>query len=124
MVIGNEPNLSYEWGYRSTTPEAYVNLLKEVYPAVKDHIEEIEVATPQTFARYTGAYDGIVYGYEPEPWDSVVPRALAMKKERFVQGLYFCGGFSYRCHGYGSSILSGKDAGETAVKDLESGMTA
>ena len=91
---------------------------------IRSHIEEIEVATPQTFARYTGAYDGIVYGYEPEPWDSVVPRALAMKKERFVQGLYFCGGFSYRCHGYGSSILSGKDAGETAVKDLESGMTA
>ncbi|MCK4514390.1 MAG: NAD(P)/FAD-dependent oxidoreductase, partial [Spirochaetaceae bacterium] len=91
---------------------------------IRSHIEEIEVATPQTFARYTGAYDGIVYGYEPEPWDSVVPRALSRKKETFVRGLYFCGGFSYRCHGYGSSILSGKDAGETAVKDLGSGVTA
>ncbi|MCA9949247.1 MAG: cellulase family glycosylhydrolase [Anaerolineales bacterium] len=35
MIIGNEPNLSYEWGYRTTTPEDYVNLLKVVYPAVK-----------------------------------------------------------------------------------------
>ncbi len=35
LIIGNEPNLSYEWGYRSTTPTDYANLLKAVYPAVK-----------------------------------------------------------------------------------------
>ena len=35
LVIGNEPNLSYEWGYRVTTAQDYVNLLKIVYPAVK-----------------------------------------------------------------------------------------
>lgn len=35
LVIGNEPNLSYEWGYRQTTPADYVALLKEVYTAVK-----------------------------------------------------------------------------------------
>jgi len=49
---------------------------------IRSHIEEIEIATPQTFARYTGAYDGIVYGYEPEPWDSVVPRALLDERAR------------------------------------------
>ena len=35
IIIGNEPNLSYEWGYRQTTPQDYVDLLKVVYPAVK-----------------------------------------------------------------------------------------
>lgn len=35
LIVGNEPNLSYEWGYRNTTPEDYVELLKAVYPAVK-----------------------------------------------------------------------------------------
>jgi hypothetical protein len=35
LIVGNEPNLSYEWGYRTTTPEDYVNLLQVVYPAVK-----------------------------------------------------------------------------------------
>ncbi len=35
LVIGNEPNLSYEWGYRPTTAEDYVDLLKVVYPAAK-----------------------------------------------------------------------------------------
>lgn len=35
IIVGNEPNLSYEWGYRSTVPQDYVELLKVVYPAVK-----------------------------------------------------------------------------------------
>ena len=36
MIIGNEPNLSYEWGYRVTTPADYVKLLEVVYPAIKE----------------------------------------------------------------------------------------
>lgn len=88
---------------------------------LRGHIEELEVATPQTFARYTGAYDGVVYGYEPEPWDSVIPRAMAIEKERYLGGLDFCGGFSYRCHGYGSSMLSGKAAAERALAGLGTG---
>lgn len=36
LIVGNEPNLSFEWGYRTTTPQDYVNLLKAVYPAVKE----------------------------------------------------------------------------------------
>ena len=35
IIIGNEPNLSYEWGYRQTTPADYAQLLAIVYPAVK-----------------------------------------------------------------------------------------
>lgn len=35
IIVGNEPNLSYEWGYRRTTPQDYVDLLKVVYPAIK-----------------------------------------------------------------------------------------
>lgn len=77
---------------------------------LSDRIEEIEIATPVTFQRYTGAYRGVVYGYEPEPWDSLVPRAMALEKERFFGGLDFCGGYSSRCHGYGGSILSGRAA--------------
>ncbi len=35
IIIGNEPNLNYEWGYRQTTYQDYVDLLKVVYPVVK-----------------------------------------------------------------------------------------
>ena len=35
IIIWNEPNLSYEWGYQPTDPAAYVKLLETVYPKIK-----------------------------------------------------------------------------------------
>jgi len=32
VIIWNEPNLSFEWGFRTVDPAAYVALLREVYP--------------------------------------------------------------------------------------------
>ncbi len=43
LIVGNEPNLSYEWGYRQTTPADYVALLQAVYPAVKAANPDITV---------------------------------------------------------------------------------
>jgi prolycopene isomerase len=74
---------------------------------IKDHIEEIEIATPETYARYTGTYNGIIYGYEPESWDSLVPRLLSMNDDVHIKGLHFAGGFGARCHGYSSSMSDG-----------------
>lgn len=35
-VIWNEPNVDYEWGYRKPDPSGYADLLRAVYPAVKE----------------------------------------------------------------------------------------
>lgn len=43
LIIGNEPNLSFEWGYRQTTAADYVALLQTVYPAVKEANPEMVV---------------------------------------------------------------------------------
>jgi hypothetical protein len=32
VIVWNEPNLSFEWGYRPVDPEGYADLLREVYP--------------------------------------------------------------------------------------------
>jgi len=32
IIVWNEPNLSFEWGYRTVDPEGYVELLRAVYP--------------------------------------------------------------------------------------------
>jgi prolycopene isomerase len=85
---------------------------------IRGHIEEIEVATPQTYARYTGSYNGIIYGYEPEPWDSLIPRMMQMQDDRHIGGLEFCGGFAFRCHGYSSSFKSGQTAALLTWRDL------
>jgi prolycopene isomerase len=86
--------------------------------SIRPHIEELEIATPQTFARYTGSHGGTIYGYEPEPWDSLIPRMMAMNQEKYVDGLEFCGGYAFRCHGYSSSFKSGQTAALLTFRDM------
>lgn len=116
--------------WKNVKPEEYFSLKNELAYAmidefekslgitIRDSIEEIEVATPVTFARYTGAYNGSIYGYEPAPWDSVLPRMMSMDDEKYIQGLEFAGGFAFRCHGYSSSLLSGETAALLTYKKL------
>jgi hypothetical protein len=35
IIIWNEPNLTFEWGYREVDPTAYVRLLETTYPKIK-----------------------------------------------------------------------------------------
>lgn len=88
---------------------------------VRDCIEEFEVATPLTFARYTGAYGGSIYGYEPDSWDSALPRMMMMEQDIYIKGLRFSGGSAFRIHGYGSSYLSGETAALLTLKDIREG---
>ncbi|NLA76892.1 MAG: NAD(P)/FAD-dependent oxidoreductase, partial [Clostridiales bacterium] len=67
-------------------PENYVKTKRDVaarmiasYEAktgvkIREHIEEIEIAAPMTYARYTDAPQGTIYGYLAEDWDGIVPR--------------------------------------------------
>ena len=93
------------------------NLETALDAPIGDHIEEIEVATPQTFARYTGAYGGGIYGYEPEPWDSIMPRLMTLR-DQHIEGLEFGGGYAFRCHGYSSSFMSGQTSALLAYRDM------
>ncbi|MDX2160677.1 MAG: cellulase family glycosylhydrolase [bacterium] len=35
LIIWNEPNLAFEWGYQTVDPRAYTAMLRTVYPAIK-----------------------------------------------------------------------------------------
>ncbi|HEX2922500.1 MAG TPA: beta-galactosidase, partial [Chloroflexota bacterium] len=43
MVVWNEPNLSFEWGYRPVDPVSYTKLLKTSYLAIKAANPEVSV---------------------------------------------------------------------------------
>jgi len=88
---------------------------------IRDHIEEIEIATPITCARYTRSYNGIVYGYELESWDSVLTRFMSMFNDIYIKGLEFCGGFWRRGHGYSSTLVSGNLAAAMILSKLNKG---
>jgi hypothetical protein len=36
LIVWNEPNLSFEWGYRPVDAESYTKLLQAVYPRIKE----------------------------------------------------------------------------------------
>jgi hypothetical protein len=88
LIIGNEPNLSFEWGYRPTAPQDYVDLLAVVYPAVKAANPDIAVLA--------GA---LAPNLEPEgsPW--------AINDLTYLRGLYEAGAAAYfdglAVHAYG-----------------------
>ena len=84
-----------------------------------EHIEEVEIAAPPTFARYTGAFKGTIYAYEQDPWDSIVARALSLPQERFIRGLDFVGGAAATGGGYESTILSGRTAAQKVLASLK-----
>jgi len=105
--------------WKDVKPEEYVDIKNKIAEeliikfekatgtSLMDHIEEIEIATPATFARYLKLYNGIFYGYEPESWDSIVPRLNMMGKDVYIKGLEFAGGFNRRAHGYSSALADG-----------------
>jgi hypothetical protein len=88
LIVGNEPNLSFEWGYRSTAPQDYVDLLKVVYPAVKAANPDIQILA--------GA---LAPNLEPEgsPW--------AINDLTYLEGMYQAGAADYfdglAVHAYG-----------------------
>ena len=86
---------------------------------IKPYIEEIEIATPVTFARYGGHPDGVIFGYKSTGLDNSLPRYLSIENENFVPNLRFCGGFDIYCSGYNATYLSGDLAAKLTQKDIE-----
>lgn len=85
---------------------------------IRNHIEEISISTPATFLRYANAMKGNIYGYEQTALDGIILRTLCMEKERFLKGLDFVGGGTFRTVAYSSVISSGVKVAEDTIKEL------
>lgn len=86
---------------------------------IKEYIEEIEVATPWTYARYTGNPEGCIYGYDSLYDDGLMGRILMTGEDHFVKGLRMCGAYAERLLGYPSSFRSGINEANRTLKDME-----
>ncbi len=88
LIVGNEPNLAFEWGGRATTAADYVDLLKVVYPAIKTAAPDMRVLA--------GALAPTI---EP-PGSAVATNDLV-----YLQAMYDAGAIAYfdalAVHGYG-----------------------
>ncbi|MDR2957332.1 MAG: 2Fe-2S iron-sulfur cluster binding domain-containing protein, partial [Coriobacteriales bacterium] len=95
-----------------------IDYLKDFYPDVEDHIEEIEVFSPMTLMRYIGSPQGAIYGV-----DGYMKDLLANKLEARspFSGLYFCGS-SLMFGGFHTTLISGYTAAKLILKDLADGI--
>ena len=89
---------------------------------IRDHIEEIVVASPVTWARYLGTPYGDVYGYRAQTWDGMFPRVQMGHKEDYtIKGLRFCGGHGTQMDGYSQAYMSGREQARYTILDMEAG---
>ena len=86
--------------------------------SVMEHIEEIVVATPVTFARYLATPEGAIYGYDSGEWDNVVGRTALKDLENRIPRLHFCGGHGLRGDGYPSAYITGAMAAKDVINAL------
>ena len=90
--------------------------------SIKPYIEEIEVASPVSFARYLRTPNGTPYGYRSQPWDNMYIRSMNLAKEdQSIEGLRFCGAFGERTDGYSSNYLCGQSAANRTIADIKGG---
>ena len=90
--------------------------------SIRDHIEEIVVATPVTWARYLGTPYGDVYGYRAQTWDGMFPRVqMGHKLDYTIKGLRFCGGHGTQMDGYSQAYMSGREQARYTLLDMEGG---
>lgn len=88
---------------------------------LRDSIEEIEVASPWTFARYVGTPQGTMYGYEMEEWDSIMARLMSLNEDYKIPGLHFAGAFGARSDGYAPTWQCGELAAKLTMRDMQKG---
>jgi prolycopene isomerase len=95
--------------------EDMLRRVTEIFPEVRNHIEEVDVATPLTHMRYLGHPQGAIYGFEQHTKDS-----LFFQPGRYspIEGLYFASGWSGDC-GFQSTLEAGMSAARSIVKRLE-----
>lgn len=86
---------------------------------ITDHIEELEIATPLTFARFLNTPQGTIYGYSTASSDNVLSRFMTEEGDSDTKGLRFCGGFGTQGAGVASAIASGRNTCYATLNDIE-----
>ncbi|MBR4578399.1 MAG: NAD(P)/FAD-dependent oxidoreductase [Oscillospiraceae bacterium] len=86
---------------------------------LRDHIQEIVIETPMTVNRYTGAWNGCIYGYSHNMKDHVVARLQTIEKDKFIQGLEFAGAHGISGDGMGPQVTNGRKAAKNILDDLK-----
>lgn len=105
------PHQYYDAKYRYA--EGMMKLVERVFPRIRDHIEEMEIATPMTHLRYLGHLGGAIYGHDNYTKDTT----YFMAHSSPIQGLYFAGAWA-ASGGFQPTLTSGRSSARAILKSM------
>jgi phytoene dehydrogenase-like protein len=91
-----------------------LGVVGKLYPNLRGHIEEMEIATPLTFLRYLGHPRGSIYAFNHHIKDS----EIFIPNRPHVKGLYGAGGWVGLC-GFQPTLQSGIVAAKQVLRELK-----
>ena len=83
-----------------------------------DHVLEIVIETPMTVARYTGAWNGCIYGYAHTMQDHIIARLQTAEAESFIRHLEFSGAHAISGDGMGPQVTNGRKAAKNVLDTM------
>jgi prolycopene isomerase len=118
-------------GWKTVTADDYDRVKHEIADQVvddmskylgfdlKDHVLECVIETPMTVARYTGMYNGCIYGYAHTMEDHIVARLQTAEAEHFIDHLEFSGAHQISGDGMGPAVVNGWKAAKNVLDTME-----
>ena len=110
LYSGDVWNSVNKENYYQTKEELANALIEEFESAfhidIKEYIEEIEIASPITFERYTNNINGCMFGPMRLGYDNSIHRLLSYEEER-IPHIHFVGGSSLFGSGVDNAFYSG-----------------
>lgn len=94
------------------------NFEKDSGIIIHDSIEEIELASPWTFAHYLQTPQGTCYGYECNEWNTMISRLMSLKKDHPIKGFKTCGASGARSDGYSQTYINGNDMAKLILAEM------
>ncbi len=70
--------------------EQILDIVEKHFPGLRDHVEEIEIATPLTYMRYLGTPGGAIYGFDQFRKDT----NYFISPTSSIDGLYLAGAWA------------------------------
>jgi prolycopene isomerase len=94
--------------------EKLIDLIETSFPGIRQHIEEVEVATPLTMMRYLNTPDGAIYGFKQSTHDS----DLFRERLDAVGGLFMAGSWT-SMGGFQPTYMAGEATARAVLKKMK-----
>jgi len=111
--LGIPPDQYFEKKYEFA--DMVLGQMEQICPGFREHIEEIEVATPLTNMRYARAPGGAIGGFKHYSKDFY----LFPMNRSLIEGLHFVGAWANNPGGFHPTLMNGRAVGLDILKKLK-----